>query len=52
MITRLDSGEHRTGRSDGGRTNAQRAGIRRTVTIVVLFVLAVFAWTIIGRMIK
>jgi hypothetical protein len=32
-------------------TEGQRAGVRKTVTIIVLFVLAVFAWTIVGRLI-
>ena len=36
-------------RPEGGHTAAQRAGIRKTVTIVVLFVMAVFAWTIFGK---
>ncbi len=38
------------GDSAGGPSAAQRAGIRRTVTVVVVFVVAVFAWTIIGKL--
>ncbi|MCZ7597906.1 MAG: hypothetical protein M5U09_09485 [Gammaproteobacteria bacterium] len=37
------------GRSSG-RTAARRSG--KTVAIIVVFILAVFAWTIIGKMIR
>jgi hypothetical protein len=32
-------------------TDAQKAGIRKTVTVLVIFVVAVFAWSIIKYLI-
>lgn len=54
QVTVVDSDrDDDTARSGAaGRTEAQRAGIRKTVAIVVVFVLAVFAWTIFGRLIE
>ena len=39
---------------DDGRSleERRRAGVRKTVAIIVVFILAVFAWTIIGKMIR
>jgi hypothetical protein len=35
-----------------GLTEAQRAGVRKTVIGILIFIVAVFSWTIIGKLIN
>lgn len=38
--------------NDDDVTDARRSGVRKTVLVLVVFVVAVFAWTIFGRLIR
>jgi len=49
----VSNGNHdNSGEQADHATPEQRVGIRRTVIVIVIFVVLVFSWSIIGRFIK